>query len=279
LNSIPRRKDIQIIVVDDNSDENKVDFAHFSCLEDKFVDIYFTKEGKGAGYARNVGLDHVKGKWLLFADADDFFHENLSDVFDKYLYSEYDLIYFGMDSVHSDTLKPTDREGSINEDLEYAIKGDTYSQDKIKYQFLYPSCKLLRASLVKDYKIKFDEVPASNDTMFGVKVAVSAKKIVFDTNIIYCITYRKDSLVFAYKYEYLKSRLLVSFELYRYLKAINREQYAQSPVEHWAQIRHCSRLLFIRDFFILLYCYPINRIVKESHEIILREISKILNIL
>ena len=66
LNSIPRRTDIQIIVVDDNSDPKKVDFEHFPGVGEKCVEVYFTKEGKGAGYARNMGLKYAKGKWLLF---------------------------------------------------------------------------------------------------------------------------------------------------------------------------------------------------------------------
>jgi glycosyltransferase involved in cell wall biosynthesis len=66
--SIPRRKDIQIIAVDDNSDENKVDFSKFPWLDDKHVEVYIKEEGKGAGYARNVGMEHANGKRLLFAD-------------------------------------------------------------------------------------------------------------------------------------------------------------------------------------------------------------------
>ena len=73
LDSIQRRMDIQIIVVDDNSDPGQVDFEHFPGLDEPCVEVYFTKEGKGAGYARNIGLKHAKGKWLLFADADDFY--------------------------------------------------------------------------------------------------------------------------------------------------------------------------------------------------------------
>lgn len=53
LDSIPRRDDVQIIVVDDNSDAGKVDFDHFPGLDDPTVEVYLTKEGKGAGYARN----------------------------------------------------------------------------------------------------------------------------------------------------------------------------------------------------------------------------------
>ena len=68
IDSIPARDDVQIIIVDDNSDPNIVDFDNFPGKNNPQVEIYLTKEGKGAGYARNVGLDHAKGKWLLFAD-------------------------------------------------------------------------------------------------------------------------------------------------------------------------------------------------------------------
>ena len=73
LDSIPFRDDIQIIVVDDDSSSDVVDFMDFPGSSREDVEIIFTKEGKGAGYARNCGLLHARGKWLLFADADDFF--------------------------------------------------------------------------------------------------------------------------------------------------------------------------------------------------------------
>ncbi|KAA6303909.1 putative glycosyltransferase EpsJ, partial [termite gut metagenome] len=109
LNSIPRREDIQIIVVDDNSDSNIVDFEHFPGMGEPCVEVVFTKEGKGAGYARNVGLSKAKGKWLLFADADDFFCEFLLQNIDKYLNANVDVVYFKAQSVDSDTLLPADR--------------------------------------------------------------------------------------------------------------------------------------------------------------------------
>lgn len=68
LESIPRMDDIQIIVVDDNSDSNIVDFSVLIGMKDECVEIYLTKEGKGAGHACNVGMKYAKGKWLLFTD-------------------------------------------------------------------------------------------------------------------------------------------------------------------------------------------------------------------
>ena len=44
LDSIPNREDVQIIVVDDNSDPNIVDFDKFPGLNRSNVEVIFTKE-------------------------------------------------------------------------------------------------------------------------------------------------------------------------------------------------------------------------------------------
>ena len=95
LDYIPYRDDVQIIVVDDNSDPQVVDFDNFPGMNIPNVEVYFTKEGKGAGYARNVGIEHVKGKWVFFADADDYFSKAFLSTIDTLKESKHDLIYFG----------------------------------------------------------------------------------------------------------------------------------------------------------------------------------------
>ena len=57
LDSIPVREDVQVIVVDDNSDLTIVDFNRFPGFDREDVTIVYTKEGKGAGHARNIGLE------------------------------------------------------------------------------------------------------------------------------------------------------------------------------------------------------------------------------
>ena len=73
LDSIPDIPDIQVIVVDDNSSVEKVDFDNFPGKGRKYTTAIFDKAGGGAGHARNIGLKHAEGKWLVFADSDDFF--------------------------------------------------------------------------------------------------------------------------------------------------------------------------------------------------------------
>ena len=84
LDSIPLRQDIQVVIVDDNSSPAVVDFDNFPGSERKDTEIIHTSESKGAGYARNCGLAAAKGRWLLFADADDFFLPGFLDVLDTF---------------------------------------------------------------------------------------------------------------------------------------------------------------------------------------------------
>lgn len=72
LRSIPEREDVQVIVVDDNSPGNENYLRDIPELSRKNVEFYITKDGLGAGHARNVGLSHAIGKWLVFSDSDDF---------------------------------------------------------------------------------------------------------------------------------------------------------------------------------------------------------------
>lgn len=76
-----------------------MNFECFLGLNEKCVEVYFIKEGKGVGYVRNIGLIYVKGKWFLFFDVDDYYIIDLMNVLDKYVNSNYDIIYFVCDYI------------------------------------------------------------------------------------------------------------------------------------------------------------------------------------
>jgi len=183
LDSIPRRKDMQIIVVDDNSDFDKVNFEQFPCLSDPSVDILFTKEGNGAGYARNMGLIKALGKWVLFADADDSFAEDLLKHLDNYKNSEYDLVYFRTYRLS----RKEGQENNIDKNLDALMKKAIHEQkhDAYKYTMYVPWGKMIRLSLIKEHGILFDETTVANDRMFSLKTAYNAQNVHFDENRIY----------------------------------------------------------------------------------------------
>ncbi|HCE47774.1 MAG TPA: glycosyl transferase family 2, partial [Prevotellaceae bacterium] len=55
LASIPDREDIQVIVIDDNSSADVVNFTNFPGKERIYTTLLFNKDNQGAGHARNLG--------------------------------------------------------------------------------------------------------------------------------------------------------------------------------------------------------------------------------
>ena len=92
LNSIPDLPSFQVIIVDDCSDGKIVDFRYFPGMERENVKCIFLKERHGAGFARNLGLRYACGKWVLFADADDFFHKDFYNIISAYEKSSYEVV-------------------------------------------------------------------------------------------------------------------------------------------------------------------------------------------
>lgn len=203
LESIPERDDIQVIVVDDNSEDADTYAEKYPRLNRPGTEIIFTKEGKGAGYARNIGLKHAKGKWVLFADADDFFLPGWLTVTDRFLDSDADVIQFRIEDIVD--------KGSRNWHngaLDKYRKGTLSARDVL---FTDATCwaKMLRASFLETNWIRCEEVRYANDVSFGFQVAVNAASIVICQSAIYDVTYREGSLTTVRNAESLRTRYSV----------------------------------------------------------------------
>lgn len=198
LASIPVREDLEVIVVDDNSDPAIVNFDNFPGHDRKDVKLIFSKEGKGAGAARNKGIEAATGKWFLFADADDFFNFCLSDMLDKYATSDADIIFFRANSLDSElycTSAQTERRTRhINRYFQRYFDGAPDGELLLRYAWGEPWAKLYRAQIVRDHAIRFDVVPRNNDTTFTYLSGYYARTITADPHCLYCVTYRPNSL-------------------------------------------------------------------------------------
>lgn len=192
LESIPQRSDIEIIVVDDNSDREIVDVKNYPGTNNQQVKIIFLPESKGAGYARNIGLTIAKGKWILFADSDDYFSEKFSDILDRYINSEYDIIFLNyerVDSVTKEKIHVYRQSFITSKNL-----NDKLLENKLRFVMGPPWCKMITHHLIKKYNVKFDEVAKHNDTMFSLKIGYYADRIFIDPEIAYYNTQREGSI-------------------------------------------------------------------------------------
>lgn len=210
--SIPDTEDIQVLVIDNSPIKIKKDL--FSYREN--IQILFSDNSKGAGHARNIGLKQAVGKWLLFLDADDFFIENAFDIVDKFIDTESDIVFFKMTSKYSDTLEEAHRH------IPYEMMINQYFRDKDEYklrcEYASPCAKMVRLSFVKENNIYYDEVPASNDVMFALKIGLLAKEIDVSNHYIYCATVEKGSLTNTISLQNIESRFDVNIRKNKMLK-------------------------------------------------------------
>lgn len=196
VSSIPDFDNIQIVIVDDNSDTDLIRTADLSFLYKRQNLIFHQlKDGFGAGYARNIGLKYAKGEWLIFADADDFFVDTVWALPNKYLESIYDIVYFGIVSVDSNTLEVVNRNRTYNCLVENCDNLNQVKMDLLRLRHDVPWGKMIRRNLVVENNIRFDATFYCNDTIFSTLTGLAAKSIYADATPFYCVTVRDGSLV------------------------------------------------------------------------------------
>lgn len=224
LDSIPDKNDIQIIIVDDNSDA--VEINNFPGLNKKNTEVYFTKEGKGAGYARNIGLSHAKGKWLLFADADDYFNDGFYDVIEKYVNSDYEIIYFSATSIDNNSGAKANRNKNIVEVINNFNEEKYKTVEDLIFKNWTPWSKMFKHKYIKQKNLLFEEVKVGNDALFVLESGINAKKIAVDKFPIYCVTYSTNSLTYKITSETkFDERFNAKIRINNYLHNIQQNKY------------------------------------------------------
>lgn len=210
LSSIPQREDLQIIVVDDKSDEQYREELHRVETVFPYVSFCYQDECHGAGKARNVGLEKAKGKYVLFADSDDFFNYCINDILDEYREEDSDIVYFNANSSDTDTYIPTKRNkhltGMIREFQKHKQKG----LFKLRYIFGEPWCKMVKREIIEKNNIRFEETIIHNDTAYSYLVGYYCQTAKVDKRCLYCVTDRIGSVS---KQQSLQ-RLLVRTEVF-----------------------------------------------------------------
>lgn len=191
LESIPVKAGIQVIVVDDCSSDFNSYKSKYSQLSRQYLEVYSTPRGGSAGRARNIGLEHAKGDWVIFLDADDFF-ENVEDIFGEAVRRDEDVIFCGYKSVYSNDLsKPAGRDFYYDTIKRYLETGDE-SELRYKYEALWG--KIIKRSFIEKYHIRCDVTKYGNDVNFSAQCGLYAKSIGVIDKVLYVVTQRDGSL-------------------------------------------------------------------------------------
>jgi glycosyltransferase involved in cell wall biosynthesis len=238
VDSIPKREDIEIVIVDDMSDSLYAERLEQNHDLNQRSIIHLSKKKLTAGGARNVGLIKASGKWVLFADSDDFFEPGAFEVLDREIAStgnRADVYYFKVQGFRELDLKPCNRGENINRIL------DNFG-DFTRFEHVVPWGKMVRMSLLKEKKINFEEVRFSNDLMFSAKLAMSTKSVVLINEVLYHVEEGSGSLTKKKSEEHSYQRRVVQLRHEKFL-------FANLPPEFTKQRKYMYYRKYLRDEF------------------------------
>lgn len=217
-------RDIEIICVNDNSDDDSLDVLIDIQKRDERIIVINLETHRGAAACRNTGLKQARGEFVIFLDADDFFYNNMLDT--AYILAKdhnADLVVFGfekaivcMDANDNEKISDVIITNSKNEIIEHKSIDNSF----FRKVGMVPWNKLVKKKLINDCGILFQNIPSNNDIYYSFAVAVSAKKIVISDMVLLRYFFgRKNSLtqsrmekknyfVAAYSktYQYLKNK-------------------------------------------------------------------------
>lgn len=174
-------KRIEIIAVDDGSTDRSLEILKDFAARDSRVKV-FTQKNKFAGAARNLGLRHAQGEYVIFLDSDDFFEPNLAK--DAYLAAKKhkaDVVLFGARHFNHTTKEFKEAKWLLN--IPFAPKKQPFNYwncpDSL-YRITTPApwTKMFRRAFVQKHKLQFQHIQNANDLFFTYSALAMAQKIV-----------------------------------------------------------------------------------------------------
>ncbi len=172
--------DFEVICVDDGSTDASVEIIHeFMRRDERFSLIQ--QKNQYAGIARNNGLQHARGEYLLFLDADDFFHEELlAHTYHQAKKTKADVVLFGAQKYDMQTEEFTSAPFFFRDHL--LPNKEVFScRDLPEYFFqLTNSCpwlQLYRRQYIVEERITFQGLPNTNDAYFVLIALAAAKRV------------------------------------------------------------------------------------------------------
>ncbi len=243
LRSIPSSIGAQIMVIDDHSTPEE--FQAVEALSKVYpFELYRNSSNRfGAELARNIGLEYSKGEWLIFADVGDLFLDSLSEKFNQYRDSDYDIVFFDVSSCCEDTSELTYKHKNIKS----AIKKNISTKDEgyLRYNYSTPCGKFIKQSLLAENYIDFEKIISGSEVVFSVKSGLAAKAICYDPCPIYMLSAPTESTTSPLAKERFDAKFKATLRANKLLRDNNKGEFQISMLYFLTK----SRMFGLRYFF------------------------------
>lgn len=163
---------IEFVLVDDGSSDDSLGICRRWAADDPERRKVFSKENGGASSARNYGLDHATGDYVLFWDADDSQSKDAAERMANGL-AEADLALCPIrrlkpDGTHTDLFVVSAQTVSSERGVRLWLNGHVSSG---------PYSKIARRAFLVGNRIRFEEGVINEDVMWTAEMLSNAERI------------------------------------------------------------------------------------------------------
>lgn len=183
---------IEIIAINDGSTDSSYEILLSYSKKDSRIKI-INQTNKGLSEARNIGLYHSKGNYILFVDSDDYIEnttcENLYNRINKL---NSDFIVFGI--YRNYPVLEIKQSFNFSLDIYYDINQFIFESVRKSRMFSYAWNKFYKKSFLVNNNIQFTKNILYEDLLFYFECILKSKNIGIDPGCYYHYVQRSNSI-------------------------------------------------------------------------------------
>ena len=184
VTSIAKSEDAEILIIENGSTDQTWELIERLARDDSR--ICPLRSEKGVSRARNIGLDHASGEWIVFLDVDDCLTDDAEEILSRYTAEGgSDLYLFGhYAGTEERKVTSTEKGRTVYRDTECSRGIIEMLGNPTRYMQAW--AKLFRASIIRDNDLRFDEsLTLAEDSDFTLRYALHARSICLCEETIY----------------------------------------------------------------------------------------------
>lgn len=235
-------RDIEIICVDDCTLDNSITIIKEYQKKDPRIRLIHHEENRGLGGARNTGIDHARGEYLVFIDSDDYADETMMEkLYEAITQNRCDAAVCGIMLVFEEdhTMK---QHSTFHYDHLIPQEVCNLEQNRKILTDMWPSAcnKLFLASIVRDGNLRFKERILYEDHTFFYEYFSMCKNFCYIQEPLYFYRKARPNSITTHSV----GREQEIFTVLEYLSGIFADLYQEDSEELFAKI--AIRLLYER---------------------------------
>lgn len=172
-------QNLEILIVDDGSTDSS--FEIYKSYSEKIKRIQvIQKKNEGVSKTRNIGINHSKGQYILFVDADDYIEKTYVEKLVQNV-KDSDIAVCGFTRIHKEEKTVIYRESG------FISKNELFTHTFCS-NLIGGTCwnKIFRADIIKKNKLRFDEtISIGEDMLFLAEYYRVCSKVTYVSEALY----------------------------------------------------------------------------------------------